>query len=77
MTENEKILVDSARLDSGKVIKNPTDEFFINFLRDYYTQTQDGQYLFGSMQPGRRPDRAFYIVPECYKLGKGQKKFDG
>ena len=38
--------------------------------------TQDGQYLFGSTQPGRRPDRAFYMIPKKYKLGKKQKKFD-
>ncbi|UCH71517.1 MAG: phosphoenolpyruvate carboxykinase (ATP), partial [Thermoplasmatales archaeon] len=55
---------------------NPNDAFFIKHLKPYYIFTKDGQYLFGSTQPGRRPDRAFYMVPEKYKLGKGQKKFD-
>lgn len=58
------------------VIQNPDDDFFIEFLKPYYVFTKDGQYLFGSTQPGRRPDRAFYIVPEGYKLGKKQQKFD-
>ena len=58
------------------VIHNPNDEFFIDFLKPYYVFTKDGQYLFGSAQPGRRPDRAFYMVPENYKLGKKQRKFD-
>ena len=58
------------------VIYNPDDDFFINFLKPYYVITKDGQYLFGSIQPGRRPDRAFYMIPENYKLGKRQKKFD-
>jgi len=58
------------------VIHNPDDNFFINFLKPYYVLTKDGQYLFGSTQPGRRPDRAFYMIPENYKLGKKQRKFD-
>ncbi|UCF49131.1 MAG: phosphoenolpyruvate carboxykinase (ATP) [Thermoplasmatales archaeon] len=58
------------------VIYNPDDAFFINFLKPYYVFTRDGQYLFGSTQVGRRPDRAFYIVPDNYKLGKKQQKFD-
>ena len=58
------------------VIHNPDDEFYINFLKPYYVFTKDGQYLFGSTQPGRRPDRAFYMVPKDYKLGKKQKKFE-
>ena len=58
------------------IIHNPNDEFFIDFLKPYYVFTKDGQYLFGSTQPGRRPDRAFYMVPENYKLGKKQRKFD-
>ena len=55
---------------------NPDDAFFINFLKPYYVFTKDGQYLFGSTQLGRRPDRAFYMVPKNYKLGKKQKEFD-
>lgn len=58
------------------VIHNPDDAFFIESLKPYYVFTRDGQYLFGSTQPGRRPDRAFYMVPKNYKLGKKQKKFD-
>jgi hypothetical protein len=58
------------------VVHNPDDNFFIEFLKPYYVFTKDGQYLFGSTQPGRRPDRAYYIVPEGYKLGKKQQKFD-
>ncbi|MFW6121360.1 MAG: phosphoenolpyruvate carboxykinase (ATP) [Petrotogales bacterium] len=58
------------------VIRNPDDDFFIEFLKPYYVLTKDNQYLFGSTQPGRRPDRAFYMIPENYKLGKKQKKFD-
>ncbi|MCK4332682.1 MAG: phosphoenolpyruvate carboxykinase (ATP) [Thermoplasmatales archaeon] len=58
------------------VIHNPDDDFYIEFLKPYYIATRDGQYLFGSTQPGRRPDRAFYMIPESYKLGKKQKKFD-
>lgn len=58
-----------------KIIRNPDDNYYIEFLKDYYVRTKDGQYLFGSIQPGRRPDRAFYMVPENYKLGYGQKSF--
>jgi hypothetical protein len=58
------------------IIHNPDDDFFIEFLKPYYVFTKDGQYLFGSTQPGRRPDRAFYMIPEGYKLGKKQQKFD-
>ena len=58
------------------VVYNPDDDFFKTSLKPYYIFTKDGQYLFGSTQPGRRPDRAFYMVPKKYKLGKKQKKFD-
>ena len=58
------------------IIHNPDDNFFIEFLKPYYIFTKDGQYLFGSTQPGRRPDRANYMVPDNYKLGKKQQKFD-
>jgi len=61
---------------SENVANNPDDDFFITSLKPYYVVTKDGQYLFGSTQPGRRPDRAFYMVPTDYKLGKKQKKFD-
>lgn len=64
------------QLDSKKVIQNPSHDFFKEFLKPYYVITKDNQYLFASTQPGRRPDRAFYMVPEGYKLGKNQKKFD-
>ncbi len=66
---NIKILQDN-------IIHNPDDDFFIDFLKPYYIFTKDGQYLFGSTQPGRRPDRANYMVPDNYKLGKKQQKFD-
>ncbi len=60
----------------GNVVANPSHEFYKNFLKNYYVITKDGQYLFGSTQPGRRPDRAFYMVPDGYKLGYGQKYFE-
>ncbi|UCG95802.1 MAG: phosphoenolpyruvate carboxykinase (ATP) [archaeon] len=59
-----------------KTVLNPGHEFYKKLLKPYYVRTKDGQYLFGSTQPGRRPDRAFYMVPEDYRLGKGQKSFD-
>jgi len=58
------------------IIYNPDHEFYKKFLESYYIITKDGQYLFGSTQFGRRPDRAFYMIPEDYKLGKKQQKFD-
>ena len=64
------------KVPEDNVIHNPDDNFYINFLKQYYVFTKDGQYLFGSTQPGRRPDRAFYMIPEGYKLGKKQRKFD-
>jgi ATP-dependent phosphoenolpyruvate carboxykinase len=57
-------------------IKNPDDSFYIEFLKDFYVKTADGQYLFATMQNARRPDRVFYMVPEGYKLGKKQNRFD-
>ena len=57
------------------VIRNPDDEFYKDYLKDYYVRTKDGQYLFGCNQPGRRPDRAFYMIPDGYKLGYRQKSF--
>jgi len=61
---------------AGKsVIHNPGDAFFRDYLEPYYVVTKDGQYLFASTQPGRRPDRAFYMVPEGYRLGRRQQSF--
>jgi hypothetical protein len=57
------------------ILRNPSDEYYKKELKDYYVRTKDGQYLFGCTQPGRRPDRAFYMVPEGYKLGFKQKSF--
>ncbi len=57
-------------------IKDPDHDFYREFLRPYYVITEDGQYLFGTIQKGRRPDRVFYMVPPEYKLGKGQRYFD-
>ncbi|PWI47160.1 hypothetical protein CEE45_13165 [Candidatus Heimdallarchaeota archaeon B3_Heim] len=58
------------------IVKNPDHDWFRIFLRRYYVHTKDFQYLFGSTQAGRRPDRAYYMVPEGYRLGQGQKAFD-
>lgn len=63
-------------LDAEKVIHNPDDDFYREFLKPYYVLTKDGQYLFASTQLGRRPDRVFYMVPEGYRLGKKQRRFD-
>jgi len=57
-------------------IRNPGHDFFKEFLKPYYVVTKDGQYLFGTIQKGRRPDRVFYMVPEDYRLGRGQQSFD-
>lgn len=72
---NFENIVYSAKYISMEII-NPDDNFFKEFLKPYYIMTQDGQYLFASMQKGRRPDRVFYMVEEDYKLGKGQRYFD-
>jgi len=58
------------------IIRNPEHDFFREFLKEYYVVTADNQYLFASIQKGRRPDRAFYMVPKDYKLGKKQQGFD-
>ena len=58
------------------IARNPGHDWFRIFLRRYYVLTKDHQYLFGSTQAGRRPDRAYYCVPEGYRLGQGQKAFD-
>lgn len=70
------VVEDDLVLDKKNIVYNPDHDFYKEFLRPYYVITKDGQYLFVSTQPGRRPDRAFYMVPESYKLGKGQKSFD-
>jgi len=63
-------------LDAQRVVRNPDNAWYIETLKPYYVVTADGQYLFGNTQPGRRPDRAFYMVPDGYRLGKGQRSFD-
>jgi hypothetical protein len=61
--------------DAAKVIRNPSDEWYADFLKPYYVVTKDGQYLFGSLQPGRSPSRAFNMVPGGYRLGMKQLPF--
>ncbi len=74
---NDKLTIEEGfQLDAEKVIYNPDDDFFIEYLKPYYVMTKDGQYLFASTQPGRRPDRAFYMAPKGYRLGKKQQPFD-
>jgi len=63
-------------LQDRNITHNPDDSFFRDFLKEYYVVTADNQYLFASTQKGRRPDCAFYMVPEGYKLGKKQNAFD-
>jgi hypothetical protein len=67
---------DDLTFEEANVTRNPDDVWFIEYLKPYYLHTIDGQYLFGNTQVGRRPDRAFYIIPEGYKLGKGQPSFN-
>lgn len=64
------------QLQEENIVRNPDHQWFKEFLKPYYVVTKDQQYLFGSKQPGRRPDRAYYMVPQGYRLGKGQKPFD-
>ncbi len=63
-------------LNKVNIIHNPDDDFYREFLKPYYIFTKDGQYLFACTQAGRRPDRAFFMVPEGYKLGQKQRPFD-
>jgi hypothetical protein len=70
------LIEDDLFFDDNNVIRNPDDQWFAEYLKRYYVQTIDGQYLFGNTQAGRRPDRAFYVIPDGYKLGKGQRTFD-
>ncbi len=67
---------DDLFFEANNVIQNPDDNWFIEYLKPYYVQTIDGQYLFGNTQVGRRPDRAFYMIPDGYRLGKGQLAFN-
>ncbi len=76
MPEETVYVEDGLELEKSNVILNPDDDFYIEFLKPYYVITKDGQYLFACTQAGRRPDRAFYMVPEGYKLGQKQKPFD-
>ncbi len=77
MADKNKIMIEeNFGLDSENVIHNPNNEFYIEYLKPYYVLTKDGQYLFASTQPGRRPDRAFYMVPQGYSLGKKQQPFN-
>ena len=64
------------QLSKDQIILDPDHDWFRTNLKPYYVITKDFQYLFGSTQPGRRPDRAYYMVPENFRLGKGQKPFD-
>ncbi len=66
----------NCQLSQEQVILNPIHDWFRENLKPYYVVTRDYQYLFGSTQLGRRPDRAYYMVPESYRLGKGQKPFN-
>jgi len=70
------VIEDDLKLDVQQVVHNPDDAWYSETLKPYYVITADGQYLFASTQPGRRPDRAFYMVPDGYKLGEGQQSFD-
>ncbi|MFW9902894.1 MAG: phosphoenolpyruvate carboxykinase (ATP) [Candidatus Thorarchaeota archaeon] len=64
------------QLSKDQIILDPDHKWFQKNLKPYYIVTKDFQYLFGSTQPGRRPDRAYYMVPKNYRLGKKQKPFD-
>jgi len=76
MPEETVLIEEGLELEKSNVIHNPDDDFYIEFLKPYYIFTKDGQYLFTCTQAGRRPDRAFYMVPEGYKLGQKQRPFD-
>ncbi len=77
MNHKDRIQIEEdLTLDRRQVVANPDDDFFVEYLKPYYVQTKDGQYLFASTQAGRRPDRVFYMVPPEYRLGKKQQPFD-
>ena len=65
-----------AGLDLENAVIDPDDAFYIDFLRDYYIVTADGQYLFATRKSGRNPDRVFYAIPNGYRLGKNQRFFN-
>ncbi|MCC7573739.1 MAG: phosphoenolpyruvate carboxykinase (ATP) [Candidatus Methanofastidiosum sp.] len=67
---------DYLRIPEDRIYLNPSDEFYINYLKPYYVVTNDGQYLFASTLKGRMPDKVYYMMPKGYKLGAGQKGFD-
>ncbi|MBC7225391.1 MAG: hypothetical protein H5T59_14140, partial [Anaerolineae bacterium] len=75
MSQDKVFVEEDLLLDADKVIRNPDDDFYAEYLKPYYVLTADGQYLFASTQPGRMPSRAFYMVPEGYRLGKKQQPF--
>ncbi len=76
MSDSEKVFIEEGlEFDAANVVRNPSDEWYAEFLKPYYVITRDGQYLFGSIQPGRSPSRAFNMVPAGYKLGKKQLPF--
>ncbi|MGQ9586193.1 MAG: hypothetical protein ACUVXG_12430 [Anaerolineae bacterium] len=73
---HERIFIDEGlELRTENVVHNPDDAWYAEFLKPYYVQTADGQYLFACHQAGRMPSRAFYMVPEGYRLGKKQQRF--
>jgi len=63
-------------IPEDRIFLNPSNEFYINYLKSYYVITKDGQYLFASTLKGRMPDKVYYMMPKTYKLGVGQKGFD-
>lgn len=72
----QRILIEPGlEFDADNVIHNPDDALYAEYLKPYYVLTADGQYLFGSTQPGRSPSRAFNLEPAGYKLGKKQLPF--
>ncbi|MGC8837568.1 MAG: hypothetical protein ACP5UM_04035 [Anaerolineae bacterium] len=75
MSQEKVFVEEDLALDADKVIRNPDDAFYAEFLKPYYVITADGQYLFACHQAGRMPSRAFYMVPEGYRLGKKQAPF--
>jgi hypothetical protein len=76
MHPNRFVIESGITLDVKNIIYNPDDNFFINYLKPYYVITKNHQYLFATTQLGRRPDRVFYMVPDDYRLGRNQRRFD-
>jgi len=73
---NPKMTIEPGlEFNMSNVIYNPDDDLYAEYLKPYYTLTRDGQYLFGSTQPGRSPSRAFNLKPDGYRLGKKQLPF--